>query len=92
MKKDDIPEGYIRRATSTIPFGYETSDIQGWLQPIQEQLDSLKLVESMVVAEEISLAMATDWLEYKTKRSISPRGLQKIIDKKYGRRAESLGA
>ena len=51
MKKDDIPEGYIRRATSTIPFGYETSDIQGWLQPIQEQLDSLKLVESMVIAE-----------------------------------------
>ena len=46
----------------------------------------------MVVAEEISLAMATDWLEYKTKRSISPRGLQKIIDKKYGRRAERLGA
>ena len=42
MKKDDIPEGYIRRATSTIPFGYETSDIQGWLQPIQEQLDSLR--------------------------------------------------
>ena len=34
----------------------------------------------MVVAEEISLAMATDCLEYKTKRSISHRGLQKIID------------
>ena len=31
MKKDDIPEGYIRRATSTIPFGYETSDIQSIL-------------------------------------------------------------
>mgnify|MGYP003660245926 CR=1 FL=1 len=92
MKKDNIPEDYIRRATSTIPFGYETSDIQGWLQPIQEQLDSLKLVENMVVAEEISLGMATDWLEYKTKRSLSPRGLQKIIDKKYGRRAERLGA
>ena len=46
----------------------------------------------MVVAEEISLAMASDWLEYKTKRSISPRGLQKIIDKKYGRREERLGA
>ena len=48
MKKDDIPEGYIRRATSTIPFGYETSDIQGWLQPIQEQLDSLKLVFKII--------------------------------------------
>ena len=62
------------------------------IQIKNEQLDSLKLVESMVVKEEISLAMATDWLEYKTKRSLSPRGLQKIIDKKYGRREERLGA
>tara|TARA_R110000787_G_scaffold135110_1_gene247422 strand:+ start:52 stop:330 length:279 start_codon:yes stop_codon:yes gene_type:complete len=92
MKKDDIPEGYINRVTSTIPFGYELSDIQGWLQPIQDQLDSLTLVSSMVAKEEISLAMASEWLEYKTKRTITPRGLQKIIDKKYGRRSERLGA
>ena len=31
------------------------------------------------------------WLEYKTGRSITPRGLQKHIDTKYGKRSERLG-
>ncbi len=88
----DIPEGFIRRATSTIPFGYRLSDIQGWLEPIEEELDSLKLISDMIANEEISLRMGSEWLEYKTGRSISPRGLQKHIDKTYGRRTERLGA
>ena len=87
----DIPEGYIRRVTSTIPFGYEISDIQGWLQPIQEQLDSLKFISDMIANEEISLRMGAEWLEYKTGRQISARGLQKHIDKTYGSRQERLG-
>ena len=87
----EIPEGFIRSVTSTIPFGYELSDIQGWLQPIEKELDSLKLISGMIANEEISLRMGSEWLEYKTERSISPRGLQKYIDKTYGKRTERLG-
>ncbi len=88
----DIPEGFIRRKTSTIPFGYKLSDdVKGYLEPIQVEIESLQLIEQMIVGEEISLQMGSDWLAYKTGRSISPRGLQKHIDTKYGRRSERLG-
>jgi len=88
----DIPEGFIRRKTSTIPFGYKLSDdVKGYLEPIQVEIESLQLIEQMIVGEEISLQMGSDWLEYKTGRSITPRGLQKHIDIKYGRRSERLG-
>ena len=87
----DIPENYIRRVTSTIPFGYKLSDIDGWLEPIEEELKSLKLISDMIANEEISLRMGSEWLEYKTKRQLSPRGLQKHIDKTYGSRQERLG-
>ena len=88
----DIPEGFIRRKTSTIPFGYKLSDdVKGYLEPIQIEIESLQLIEQMIVGEEISLQMGSDWLEYKTGRSNTPRGLQKHIDTKYGRRSERLG-
>jgi len=87
-----IPDGYIKRATSTIPFGYElTSEYDSFLKPIPEQLDALQIAENMIVNEEISLQAAVDWLEYKTDRKISTPGLRKHIDKKYGKRHERLG-
>ena len=49
-----LPDGYIRRRTSTIPFGYEESDIEGYLKPIPEQLKNLKEVADMVAKEQIS--------------------------------------
>ena len=36
-----MKEGYIKRKTSTIPFGYELSDVEGYLKPIPEQIDAL---------------------------------------------------
>jgi hypothetical protein len=87
-----IPDGYIKRATSTIPFGYElTSEYDSFLKPIPEQLDALQIAENMIVNEEISLQAAVDWLEYKTDTNISTPGLKKHIDKKYGKRNERLG-
>ena len=86
-----LPDGYIRRSTSTIPFGYELDTLTNHLKPIEEQLDALQVVENMVVNEEISLQAACDWLEYKTDRRISTPGLKKHIDKKYGKRNERLG-
>jgi hypothetical protein len=86
-----LPDGYMKRKTSTIPFGYELDDITGYLKPIEDQLEALQVVENMIVNEEISLQAGVDWLEYKTDRKISTPGLKKHIDKKYGKRNERLG-
>ena len=86
-----VPEGYIKRTTSTIPFGYEFDNRTGYLKPIEDELEALQIAENMIVNEEVSLQAACDWLEYKTGRSISTPGLKKHIDKKYGTRSERLG-
>ena len=83
-----MKEGYIKRKTSTIPFGYETSDVEGYLKPVQEQIDALHFVSEMVHGDEISLAVAVDWLEAKTSRTMSRMGLKKHVDKKYERQEE----
>ena len=85
------PEGYIKRKTSTIPFGYEYDEITGYLKPIEEELEALLTVENMIVNEEVSLQAAVDWLEFSTGRKISTPGLKKHIDKKYGPRDKRLG-
>ncbi len=87
-----MKEGYIKRATSTIPFGYQLAEeASSFLKPIEEELEALQVAENMIVNEEVSLQAACDWLEYKTDRRISPPGLKKHIDKKYGIRSERLG-
>jgi len=91
MSNIDIPEGYIKRITSTIPFGYTSSDIKGWLKPIPSEIESLEFISKMVVNEEISLRVGAEWLLHQTGRSISARGLQKNIEKIYGKRDERLG-
>ena len=80
-----------RRTSSTVPFGYSLSEDKEHLTPIQEQLEALKAVEEMVVNEGLSLRDGCYLLENNTGRSISPAGLKKIIDKKYGTRQERLG-
>ena len=38
-----IPNNYIKRTSSTIPFGYELdADFEGYLKPIPEELTILK--------------------------------------------------
>ena len=34
-------KGYIKKKSKTIPFGYELSDKEGWLKPIQKELIAL---------------------------------------------------
>jgi hypothetical protein len=85
-----MKEGYIKRKTSTIPFGYETSEIEGYFKPIPEEIEALKVAEDLVAGESISLRDACDWIEFKTYRSITPAGLKKHIDKKYGKREQRL--
>jgi hypothetical protein len=80
-----------RRTSSTIPFGYELSENNSnYMKPIQKELEALQAVEEMIVGEELSLRDGCYWLENHTGRRISPAGLKKIIDRKYGTREERL--
>ena len=81
---------YIKRKTSTIPFGYESSEVEGYLKPVPDQIEALEVAEDLVTAESISLRDACDWIEFKNHRSITPAGLKKHIDKKYGKREQRL--
>ena len=90
-----VPEGYIRRKSSTIPFGYELDEeVQGYLRPIASELEELDKVTEMVHNKSISLAAGVEILQTKTARSLSRMGLKKVVDKKYeerlGNKSKSL--
>ena len=77
-----IPEGYIKRTTSTIPFGYELEkESDTFLKPIPDQLIALSVATFMIKDEQVSLRDAADWLYQKTGRYISHVGLKNIVDK-----------
>ena len=81
-----------RRTSSTVPFGYRLNDNDSkYMEPIEDELEALEAVEEMIVIEEISLRDGCYWLENYTGRKLSPAGLKKIIDNKYGTRPERLG-
>ena len=80
----NLPEGYIRKRSSTIPFGYELDEeTKGYLKPIPQQLEVLGEVAQAVSRQEISLGVGVDWLEAETNRSMSRMGLKKYVDKTY---------
>ena len=82
-----LPDNYIRRTSSTIPFGYDLDEnFDGYLKPITEELQILKEVSEAVFHGEISLGIGVDWLEAETGRKMSRPGLKKYVDKIYGRR------
>jgi hypothetical protein len=82
-----VPEDYIRRTSSTIPFGYVLDDnFEGYLKPIPEEITLLKEVAEAVFHGEISLGIGVDWLEAETGRKMSRPGLKKVVDKIYGRK------
>tara|TARA_R100001460_G_C3416350_1_gene160312 strand:+ start:31 stop:279 length:249 start_codon:yes stop_codon:yes gene_type:complete len=76
-----LPEGCIKRTTSTIPFGYELDEQEGYLRPIDDQILALSVASFMVKEDEVSLRDAADWLYAETGRYISHVGLKKHIDK-----------
>ena len=81
-----VPDNYIRRTSSTIPFGYELDEnFDGYLKPIETELAVLKEVAESIFHEEISLGIGVDWLEAETNRKMSRPGLKKYVDKIYDR-------
>jgi hypothetical protein len=76
-----VKEGYIKKKSATIPFGYELSEIEGYLAPIQSELDVLHTYIKSVEQEEYSLRKAAELISEETGRKLSHVGLSKIIKK-----------
>jgi len=78
----DIPEGYIKKKGSTVPFGYKISeDVEGYLEPIQTELDLLNKYIVSVQQEELSLREAAEALSLEADRKISHVGLSLFVKK-----------
>ena len=83
----NLPEGYIRKRSSTIPFGYAVDEeFTGYLKPIDIEIKALNQVTNLVHQKAISLAEGVEILQYKTNRTLSRMGLKKVVDKKYDER------
>ena len=56
-----VPDNYIKRTSSTIPFGYELDEnFDGYLKPVETELAVLKEVAESVFHNEISLGIGVD--------------------------------
>ena len=73
--------GYIKKKGSTVPFGYELSEIKGYVKPIPAQQDSLSKFIKLVQEQSLTLREAATQLSEESGRSISHVGLSKIIKK-----------
>ena len=54
-----IPDSYVRRSSSTIPFGYRISNVEGYLEPIEEELKMYKefhdaILENNIIEEKFN--------------------------------------
>ena len=73
--------GYIKKKGKTIPFGYELSEIKGYVKPIPAQQESLAKFIKLVQEQSLTLREAATQLSEEAGRSISHVGLSKIIKK-----------
>ena len=71
----------LKRRTSTIPFGYRESDVEGFLEPIENEIKALTETKEHIVNGSLSLRGAAEQLEYDTGRKISAEGLRKLVHK-----------
>ena len=76
-----IPKGYIEKKGRTVPFGYELSEIQGYLKPIPEQLEVLHKYLEEIKNQSYSLREASALITEETGRKISHVALKNYIDK-----------
>ena len=81
MNKPDIPSNYIKKKSSTIPFGYKTCEIEGWLAPIQDELAVLHKYLLRIINKKVSLRDASLLIEQESGRKISHVALKGYIDK-----------
>ena len=70
-----------RKTSSTIPFGYRESDVEGFLEPIENEIQALTETKEHTMNGSLSLRGAAEQLEYDTGRKISAEGLRKLVNK-----------
>jgi len=72
----------MRRASSTIPYGYELNESNSaLLDPVAAQLEALNTIIPMIHDRTISLREGSLYLESITGRKLSHAGLKKIAAK-----------
>jgi hypothetical protein len=76
-----IPKDYIKKKSRVIPFGYELSDIEGYLKPIPKELEVLHKYVEQVKNKTFSLREASVLIEEETNRKISHVTLKNYLDK-----------
>ena len=81
MKK--IPNNYIKKTSSTIPFGYKISNIKGWLEPIETELNILDKYCKLVINKTYSLRQAAELITEESNRKFSHIALLKKLENNY---------
>ena len=76
----NIPKDYLVRKSHTIPFGYELSDIKGYLKPIPKELKALNKYLQGVSEQKYSLREAARLITQEAGRSISHVALKNYLD------------
>lgn len=72
----------MRRASSTIPYGYKLAQDSVHLEPVPEELEALEEVTDAVSKGFYSLREGSDILYALTGRSITHTGLRNILEKR----------
>lgn len=78
MKPTNIPKDYIKRKTSTVPFGYAFSEIDGYFKPVVRDLKILYVAQEWI-KEGASLDEAVCFIAENTDKKISKPGLWKKL-------------
>ena len=69
-----------QRSSSTIPFGYRLVEDSKTLEPVELEIETLRVVTTLVNDGSLSLREGSQWIEHKTGRPLSHVGLKTIID------------
>jgi hypothetical protein len=76
-----------KRGAGSVPFGYDIDENNSdYVIPNEEHLKVFQNVVNSVLVNSINPREGAEWLQYKTGRPLSGRGLQKHIDINYGKR------
>ena len=74
-------EVLVKLKGSTIPFGYEPSDSNGYVTPILSELEALEEAKHFIKDGAFSYREAASWLTATTGRKISGQALHKMMIK-----------
>jgi hypothetical protein len=80
-----IPEGYIKKKGKSTPFGYEISEIEGYFQPIELELEVLQKYVQYIIDKKYSLREASALIEEESGRKLNHVSLKAYVDRELKR-------